>query len=139
MLLESVLDPDQAKVLEYALIYHTPAMWSLAKNLSDDDVVVDGAVTMADKIDLITRVAPQELWNAVNQGAANFHQEAYVQRRILEDRIAQGRRVTQAPPPITPPRGTANVPRDMFRTAEKSDASDYIKMRRAQNTRAERD
>jgi hypothetical protein len=139
MLLESVLEPDQAKVIEAALIYHTPAIWKLAENLSNDDLVVNGAGTMADKIDLIRRATPQELWHGINQGAANFQQEAYVQRRILEDRIAQGRRTTQAPPPIVPPRGTANVPRDMFRTAQKSDASDYIKMRRAQNARAERD
>jgi hypothetical protein len=139
VLLESVLDPDQAKVLEAALIYHTPAMWKLAENLSDDNVVVDGAGTMADKIDLIRRASPKELWNSINQGAANFQQEAYVQRRILEDRIAQGRRTTQAPPPIVAPRGTANVPRDLYKTAEKANASDYIKMRRAQNARAERD
>jgi hypothetical protein len=139
MLLESVLDPDQAKVIEAALIYHTPAMWKLAENLSDDNIVVDGAQTMADKIDLIRRATPQELWNGINQGAANFQQEAIIQRRILEDRIAQGRRVTHAPPPITPPRGSANVPRDLYKTAEKANASDYIKMRRAQNARAERD
>jgi hypothetical protein len=139
VLLESVLEPDQAKVLEAALIYHTPAMWTLAKNLSDDNFVVNGAATMADKIDLIRRATPQELWNSINQGAANFQQEAYVQRRILEDRIAQGRRITHAPPPIVAPRGTASVPRDLYKTAEKANASDYIKMRRAQNARAERD
>jgi hypothetical protein len=139
MLLESVLDPDQAKVLENALIYHTPAVWKLAENLSNDDLVVDGAGTMADKIDLIRRAAPQELWNAISQGAANFQQEAYVQRRILEDRIAQGRRFTKAPPPIVPPRGTANAPKDLYRTAEKGNATDYIRMRRAMDARAERD
>jgi hypothetical protein len=90
-------------------------------------------------IDLIRRTSPQELWHSINRGAANFQQEAYVQRRILEDRIAQGRRTTQAPPPIVPPRGTANVPRDMFRTAEKSDATDYVKMRRAQMARDAQD
>jgi hypothetical protein len=139
MLLESVLDPDQARVLEAALIYHTPALWRLAENLSNDDVKVPGGETMADKLDLIRRAAPQELWNAINQGAAAFQQEAYVQRRILEDRVAQGRRVTSAPPPIVPPRGSANVPRDMFRTAEKSDATDYVKMRRAQMARDARE
>jgi hypothetical protein len=139
MLLESVLDPDQAKVIEAALIYHTPAMWKLAENLSNDDVRVPGGETMADKIDLIRRASPQELWNSINQGAANFQQEAYVQRRIYQDRIEQGRRVTQAPPPIVPPRGSASAPRDLYKTAEKANASDYIRMRRAQNARAERD
>jgi hypothetical protein len=139
MLLESVLDPDQAKVIETALIYHTPAIWKLAENLSNDDVKVPGGETMADKIDLIRRASPQELWNSINQGAANFQQEAIIQQRILQDRIEQGRRFTKAPPPIVPPRGTASVPKDMYRTALKSDASDYIKMRRAQNARAERE
>jgi hypothetical protein len=139
MLLESVLDPDQAKVIEAALIYHTPAMWRLAENLSNDDVKVPGGETMADKIDLFRRASPQELWNAINQGAANFQQEAYVQRRILEDRIQQGRRFTSAPPPMSTLKGTASVPKDMFRTAEKSDATDYVKMRRAQMARDAKD
>jgi hypothetical protein len=139
MLLESVLDPEQAKVLEAALIYHTPAMWRLAENLSNDDVKVPGGEAMADKIDLIRRASPQELWNSINQGAANFQQEAYVQRRILEDRVAQGRRITQAPPPIVPPRGTANVPRDLFTTAQKANAEDYIRLRKAQMRRDEKE
>jgi hypothetical protein len=139
-LLESVLDPDQAKVLENALIYHTPAIWKLAENLSNDDLVIDGRTpSFADKIDLIRKASPQELWNSINQGAAAFQREAYVQRRILEDRVAQGRRVTSAPPPIVAPRGSANAPKDLYRTANKADASDYIRMRRAQNARAERD
>jgi hypothetical protein len=139
MLLESVLDPDQAKVIEAALIYHTPAIWKLAENLSNDDVKVPGGETMADKIDLIRRASPQELWHSIDQGAAQFRQEAIIQQRILQDRIEQGRRFTSAPPPMSTLKGTASVPKDMFRTAEKNDASDYIKMRRAQMARAERD
>jgi hypothetical protein len=139
MLLESVLDPDQAKVIEAALIYHTPAIWTLAENLSNDDVKVPGGETMADKIDLIRRASPQELWHSINQGAANFQQEAYVHRRILEDRIQQGRRFTSAPPPMSTLKGTASVPKDMYRTAQKADASDYIKMRRAQMARDEKE
>ena len=139
MLLESVLDPNQAKVIEAALIYHTPAIWKLAENLFNDDIKVPGGETFADKIDLIRRASPQELWNSINRGAADFQQETYVQRRSLEDRVAHGRRVTHAPPPITPPRGSADVPRSMFKAAEKADASDYVRMRRAQIARAERD
>jgi hypothetical protein len=139
LLLESVLEPDQAKVLEAALIYHTPAVWKLAENLSDDNVVVNGAGTMADKIDIIRRASPQELWNAINQGAANFQREAYVQQRIYQDRIEQGRRFTKAPPPFRMPNGAANPPRDMYKVANKSDASDYIKMRRAMDARAEKE
>jgi hypothetical protein len=139
MLLESVLEPDQAKVLEAALIYHTPAIWKLAENLSNDDVKVPGGETLADKIDLIRRASPHELWNSINQGAAAFQQEAYVQQRIYQDRIEQGRRMTRTPPPIVAPRGTADAPKDMYRAANKADASDYIKMRRAMDARAEKE
>jgi hypothetical protein len=132
MLLESVLDPDQAKVLEYALIYHTPAIWKLAENLTNDDVKVPGGETFADKIDLISRTSPQELWNSINQGAANFRQEAIIQQRILQDRIEQSRRFTKAPPPFKMPNGAANPPKDLYRTANKADATDYIRMRKIQ-------
>jgi hypothetical protein len=136
-LLESVLDPDQAKVFEHALVYFPEAMFKLGANLSND--TIDGLGTMSDKLDMLRRHTPQELWQGINQGVQRYQLEQYVDQRIFQDRIEQGRRVTKAPPPIVPPRGTASVPRDMFRTAEKSDASDYIKMRRAQNARAERD
>jgi hypothetical protein len=110
-------------------------MWTLAVNLSDDS---DGT-SMADKIYRISQETPQQMWGGVVRGAGRFQQEKYIQQRILQDRIEQGRRITKAPPPIVPPRGTANVPRDMFRTAEKSDATDYVRMPRAMDARAERD
>jgi hypothetical protein len=77
--------------------------------------------TMSDKLDIIMKASPQEILNAAAQQAANWQQERYVQTRILQDRVAQGRRVTNAPPPITPPRGSANVPRDIHQLASKSD------------------
>jgi hypothetical protein len=139
-LLDSVLDRDQAKALEHALVYHTDAIWRLGQNLSDDNIIIDGrAMTLADKLDMIRQATPQQLWQAAINGAAGLRQEAYVQQRIHQDRVAQGRRITSAPPPIVPPKGSASVPRDLYKTANKSDASDYIKMRRAQNARAERD
>jgi hypothetical protein len=134
-LVESVLDRDQAKALEAALVYHTDAIWRLGQNLSDDEFMG----TLSNKLDMIRQATPLQIWQGAVEGAANLRQEAYVQRRILEDRVAQGRRVTQAPPPLSRLNGSTNAPRDMYRTAEKSDASDYIKMRRAQNARAERD
>jgi hypothetical protein len=139
MLLESVLDPDQAKVIEMALVYHPAAIWKLGENLSNDDIKVPGGETMADKIDLIRRADPQELARSLYQGIQQFQQEAIIQQRIYQDRIEQGRRFTKAPPPIVPPRGTASVPKDMYRTAQKADASDYIKMRRAQMARDEKE
>jgi hypothetical protein len=57
----------------------------------------------------------------------------------MQDRVQQGRRVTQAPPPISVPRGSANVPRDVLQLAGKADITDYVKMRRGQMARDERD
>jgi hypothetical protein len=138
-ILSGVLSDEQNAVLERALIHLTPAIWKLAENLSNDDIVVDGAGTMADKIDLIRDATPQALAQAITEGAQKYQIEQYVEQRIFQDRIEQGRRITKAPPPIVPPRGSASVPKDMYRTALKNDAGDYIKMRRAQNARAERD
>jgi hypothetical protein len=136
MLLESVLDADQRRALETALVFHTDAIWRLGQNLSDDNISIDGrAMTLSDKLDLIRQATPQQLWQGAVDGAAGLRQEAYVQQRIYQDRIEQGRRVTKTPPPIVPPRGTANVPKDLYRTANKADATDYIKMRRAQMAR----
>ena len=134
-LVESVLDRDQAKALEAALVYHTDAIWRLGENLSNDEYMG----TLSDKLDILRQATPLQIWQGAIQGAAALQQEAYVQRRILEDRVAQGHRVTSAPPPITPPRGTANVPRDLYKTANKGDATDFVRMRRAQMARDAKD
>jgi hypothetical protein len=140
MLLESVLDRDQIQALEAALVWHTPAIWRLGQVLSDDNIGIDGTpMAMADKIDLIRQATPQQLWEGAVGGAANLRQEAYVQQRIYQDPIENSRKVTRTPPPIVPPKGTASVPKDMYRTAQKADASDYIKMRRAQMARDDED
>jgi hypothetical protein len=133
-LLESVLDADQNKALEHALVYYPEAVWRLGANMSDETIIG----TFSDKLDALRQESPQRIWDEVVKGAAALQQEAYVQQRIYQDRI-EGRRITKAPPPITPPRGSASVPKDIHRLAQKSDASDYIKQRRAQNARAERD
>lgn len=46
------------------------------------------------------------------------------------------RRVSQAPPPISSPRGAANVPKDLFSLATKSDVKDYVETRRKQEHQA---
>jgi hypothetical protein len=135
MELERALDPDQAKAIEYGLVYYPEAMWSFAVNLSDES---DGT-TMADKIYRISQETPQQMWGGVVQGAGRFQQEKYIQQRILQDRVEQGRRMTKAPPPIVPPRGTASVPRDLYKTAEKGNAEDYVRLRRAQMARDAKD
>ena len=99
--------------------------------LSDDS---DGT-TMSDKMDIVRRASPQEIFQAAAQAAVNLQNERYVQTRIMQDRVQQGRRVTGAPPPITPPRGGAGVHKDLFRLAEKPSVDDYVKMRRAQIAR----
>ena len=47
----------------------------------------------------------------------------------------QPRRHTQAPPIITPPRGAANPPADLFRAATRDDVADYVHMRQQQEGR----
>jgi hypothetical protein len=139
MMLSEVLSDEQNAVLERALVYYTPAIWKLAENLSNDDVKVPGGETMADKFDLLRRAEPQKLWEEIVKGAQNFQQEQYVQQRILQDRIENGRRMTKAPPPFRMPNGAANPPKDLYREANKGDASDYIRMRRAMDARAEKE
>ena len=46
------------------------------------------------------------------------------------------RKFTAAPPPITPPKGAANVPKDLHGLASKDSAEDYVKARRLQERRA---
>jgi hypothetical protein len=133
--LEQVLNEDQRAALEIAFVRHPHAVWVLGLKLSDDS---DGT-TFSDKLDTVMRASPAEILNAAAQGAAQFERERYVNLRIMQDRVAQGRRVSNAPRPITPPRGSANVPRDIHQLAGKSDITDYARMRRAQMARDERD
>jgi hypothetical protein len=127
-LVESVLDRDQAKALETALVYHTDAIWRLGENLSNDEFMG----TLSDKLDMIRQATPLQIWQGAVEGAANLQREAYVQQRIYQDRIEQGRRFTKAPAPFKMPNGSASVPKDMFKLANKSDASDYVRYRRGQ-------
>ena len=138
-ILAGVLSDEQNAVLERALVHLTPAVWKMAENLSNDDIVVDGAGTMADKIALIRNATPQALAQAITEGAQKYRIEQYVEQRIFQDRIHQRRRITQAPPPIVAPRGSANAPKDLYKTANKGDATDYVRMRRAMDARAEKD
>jgi hypothetical protein len=135
MELEKALGPDQAKAIEYGLVYYPEVVWELGQILSDDSV----GGSMSEKIYRISQDSPEALWKDIVQQSHMQKIEKHVQARILQDRALRSKRVTSAPPPIVPPKGTASVPKDMYRTAEKSNASDYIKMRRAQNARAERD
>ena len=133
--LGDVLDDQQGAALEHALVMHPEAVWLHGMKLSDDS---DGT-TMSDKMDIVRRASPQEIFQAAAQAAVNLQNERYVQTRIMQDRVQQGRRISQAPPPITPPRGSANVPRDVHQLATKGDITDYVKMRRGQMARDERD
>jgi hypothetical protein len=129
--LGDVLADEQGQALEAALVMHPEAVWLLGMKLSNDS---DGT-TMADKMDIVRNSTPQQIFQAAAQAAVNLQNERYIQTRIMQDRVQQGRRITQAPPPITPPRGGAGVPKDLFRLAEKPSVDDYVKMRRAQIAR----
>jgi hypothetical protein len=133
--LGDVLTDEQGAALEHALVMYPEAVWILGMKLSNDS---DGT-TMSDKLDIVRNSTPQEIFQAAAQAAVNLQNERYIQTRIMQDRVAQGRRVTGAPPPISPPRGSANVPRDIHQLAGKGDITDYVKMRRGQMARDERD
>jgi hypothetical protein len=133
--LGDVLTDEQGQALEHALVMYPQAVWTLAARLTDDR---DGQ-TFGDKLEIVRNATPQQIFQAAQQGAVNLQNERYIQTRILQDRVAQGKRFTQAPPPITPPRGGAGVPKDMNQLAGKSDISDYVKWRRGQMARDERD
>jgi hypothetical protein len=130
-ILGDVLDDAQGQALEAALVMHPEAVWLLGMKLSNDS---DGT-TMADKLDIVRNSTPAQIFQAAAQGAQNLHREKYVAMRILQDRVQQGRRVSQAPPPMRVPRGGASVPKDMNQLAGKSDISDYVKWRRGQSAR----
>ena len=57
------------------------------------------------------------------------------QQQSSVPRAPEPRRISQAPPPISAPRGGANPPKDLHGLAGKSDVSDYVKFRRAQERR----
>jgi hypothetical protein len=132
--LESVLEPDQQKALEYALVHYPDAVFNLGVKLSAD--LGDGQ-TIWDKIDAVRSATANQIYEAAAKGAAEIQQERYVQSRILRDRAERGRKVTSAPPPFKTPSGGANPPKDIHRLANKENATDYIRARMAQERRGE--
>jgi hypothetical protein len=129
--LGDVLTDEQGAALEHALVMYPEAVWLLGMKLSNDS---DGT-SMSDKMSLVQRASPQEIFQAAAQGAVNLQNERYIQTRVMQALAASGRRISNAPPPINPPRGGAGVPKDLFRLAEKPSVDDYVKMRRAQIAR----
>jgi hypothetical protein len=69
--------------------------------------------------------------------------EGYLHARMMQAQAApkapEPRKVTQAPPPIRPPSGGANPPKDLFRLADRDNVDDYVKMRRQQERCARED
>jgi hypothetical protein len=137
MLLESVLDPAQQQALHASLAYHPDATWNMAVKLTDGIEYEGCGATLSDKVDVFRRASPEAIWQAARQGAQQLQAEAYVQARILQDRLTNGRRISNAPLPMSTPRGGAGPPRDLHRLAEKENASDYIRARMAQEKRRE--
>jgi hypothetical protein len=131
--LPDVLDDHQAKVIEYGLIYHPEVMIDLAESLADDTTL--NGMSLPDKLAMLAGDSPETLWRGIQQQAQVRQIEKYVSTRVNQELAARSRRVTQAPPPFRMPNGAANPPRDLYKTATKGDASDYIKLRRAQMAR----
>jgi hypothetical protein len=135
--LTDVLDDAQSKVIENGLIYYPEVMVDLAEVLADD-TVMDG-MSLSDKMAMIAGDSPEKLWHGIQQQAQVRQVEKYISARVNQELTARSRRVTSAPPPFRMPNGAANPPRDLYKTATKGDASDYIKMRRAQMARDEKE
>jgi hypothetical protein len=100
MELERALDPDQARAIEQGLVFFPEVVWQLGELLSDDR---DGT-TMSEKIYRISQDAPEAMWRDIVQQLQALQIEKHVQARILQDRAFRSKKVTSAPPPITPPR-----------------------------------
>ena len=59
-----------------------------------------------------------------------LHAQALAQQNAYQE--PQPRRMSAAPPPITPPKGAANPPRDLRGLAGKDDVADYVHARQQQ-------
>jgi hypothetical protein len=81
MLLEGILDADQQKALEHALVMHTDAVWTLATRLDDDS---DGT-TMSDKLGPYPKGNASGILAGRSSRCRRLLYERYVQQRILED------------------------------------------------------
>ena len=135
--LTQVLDDHQAKVLEWGMIYHLEVMCALGESLADDRVM--NGMSLPDKLAMIAGDSPEKLWQGIVQQSQVRQVEKYISTRVNQELAARSRRVTSAPPPFRMPNGAANPPKDLYKTATKGDASDYIKMRRAMDARAEKE
>jgi hypothetical protein len=131
--LPDVLDDAQSKVIENGLIYYPEVMVDLAESLADD-TVMDG-MSLSNKMAMLAGDSPEKLWQGIQQQAQVRQIEKYVSTRVNQELAARSRRVTQAPPPFKMPNGAANPPKDLYRTANKADATDYIRMRKIQMQR----
>jgi hypothetical protein len=131
--LPDVLDDAQSKVIENGLIYYPEVMIDLAESLADDTTL--NGMSLPDKMAMLAGDSPEALWQGIQQQAQVRQVEKYVQTRVAQELAARSRRVTSAPPPFRMPNGAANPPKDLYREANKTDASDYIRMRKIQMQR----
>jgi hypothetical protein len=133
--LEPILSDQQSEALQMALVYYPEAVWAIGFNLSYES----NGQSMYEKMEIVRNETPEAIIKGAQQAAQQHALERLIQTRIYQDRVQNGRRITQAPPVMSTPRGHANAPRDIHRVATKDDASDYVKMRRAQMARDSRD
>jgi hypothetical protein len=131
---ETLADPNQIDAFKRGLTKNRgPEALEAAWRLSQPTRNADGSVITPEmKIQYLASLSPQQLEQVLD------HAQTYVQieRNIRQQYTNQPRRQTAAPPIIRTPSGGANPPRDMHTLAQKDNATDYIKMRMAQEKRA---
>jgi hypothetical protein len=127
---------EQQDAIEKAMVLFPESMWAMAARLTGENDGLD--LTIPERFDALSNASPQEILQAARQAQMNLQNEWYVQTRIMQDRVANGRRISSAPAPMTRLKGSANPPSDLARAAQKDSADSYIKMRRAQMARDER-
>jgi hypothetical protein len=135
--LDNLLNSEQQQALYAALAYFPDSTWRMALNLEDDAGDFGYGPSKLEKLAALSDASPAQIWQAAAQGTQQLGLEAYVNARIMLDRVVNGRRISNAPPPFLTPRGGAGPPRDIARLALKENASDYIRARMAQERRRE--
>jgi hypothetical protein len=130
---------EQIDALKAGLTRDPREGMAIAYRLSQTSYNPDGSVLMtpAQKMEHLAGLSPQELSATLEQARIWTQVEGQVSRQYAQRYANQPRRQTAAPPPFRTPSGSAAAPRDMRSLAEKSDASDYIKARMAQERKVQ--
>jgi hypothetical protein len=131
---ETLADPHQVEAFKRGLTKNSgPEGLEAAWRLSQTTTLEDGSViTPQMKAQYLASLSPPQIESILDQSRTYVQIEEQIRRQLA----SQPRRMTNAPPPIRSPRGSASAPKDMHALARRDNASDYIKARMAQEKRA---